>query len=77
MDELKVESSFMRRCVSTIIGRWLAKKIGNAFDIFLYHLSVTQDENAMYNIRIDCDVQITKEDLQKLIWKDQNGSGTS
>lgn len=77
MDELKVKSEFMKRVVSVFLGKKLVSKIGVPLSLDLHHLDAMEDDRHMYRVRVDCDIWISKEDLKKLIWKDQNGCGTS
>lgn len=78
MDEVKVESMFLKGAIGKILTRMLRKKLGIPISLALYNLHVADvSEDDQYSIHIDCNVWISKEDLEKLIWKDQIGSGTS
>lgn len=78
MDEIKLEGNFMNRLIETFLTRLLMKKFGKYIGFDLHRLYLTKSENDVaYNVQIDCDIMISKEDLLSLVWKDQNGSGTS
>lgn len=77
MDEIRVKSGLGKRIVSEFLSHQLVKKLGKPIGFGLYHLDIVEDEAQTYNIQIECDIRISKEDLKDLIWKDRIGSGTS
>lgn len=70
MDELKVESEFMKRVGSMILSHQVSKKLDKPIGIGLYRLEAVEVEGQTYDIRIDCDIRISKEDLKRLIWNE-------
>lgn len=79
MDELKVGSRFLKQLIGTILSRQLTRKLGAPISLALYDLNIVEDVDNVerYSIHVKCNIWVSKEDLKKLIWNDQNGSGTS
>lgn len=77
MDEINIESPFMTRIISEILSHQISKKTGRAIGIGIRSLDVVERGGDVYNMRIDCEIAMSKEDLKKLIWKDRIGCGTS
>jgi len=66
MDEMKIESKFMRGIVAKIIMTSL-KKTGYDLNIGINNLYVTVDEHDVAHLKIDATADITKATLTKIV----------
>ena len=66
MDEMKIQTKFLRRLIAKVIKRELKKKLGYDVQIDINTLTATViDQKA--HIHLDIDGEISTGDLEKLI----------
>ena len=66
MDEMKIESKFMRTVISKLASAMLGKKIGYNVDIQLNSLNVTIVEGKTH-VHLDVAAELNKGELLKIL----------
>ena len=66
MDEMKIESKWTRGIASLLIGKAMRKKLGYDVDVQLNHFRTTILEEKAH-VHLDIDLELSKEELDKLI----------
>ena len=68
MDELKIETGFMKKLIAKIIGRIIRKKVGYEMDICLNEIEITfNGDKAIAHVNVDA--EMSKEELKKIVKK--------
>ena len=66
MDELKIESKFMRKLAANLLAKWIKKTFGIDVNIILssFKTSVMEDHT---HVHLDVDFDLSKVDFERLI----------
>lgn len=67
MDIMFIESKFMTGLIGKIIEKSIKKKVGSNVDIDLKHIGFKTLENDVIRAQLNISLDISKEDLSKLI----------
>lgn len=66
MDEMRIESAFMRGVISKLFRAALKKKLDCNISIELYDFEASVEDGKMH-IHLDADLDLEKEELMKLL----------
>lgn len=67
MDEMRIESKLMTGIASRFIKKMVRNKLGYDMGVHLNSLRTTVLENEKTHLHLDIDLEVTKEELQKLL----------
>ncbi len=67
MDEMRIESKFMTAIVSRFVKKMVRDKLGYDVGVHLNGLRTTVLENDKTHLHLDVDLELTKEELNKLL----------